>query len=250
LQNKLISHQGLTYGGLITDKKMSQSKLMEIFDQLFRFCSEESITQFVYKTIPSIYHRFPADEDHYALFLRDAALVRRDVLTVIDTTQPINFQGRRKRQIKKAELNGLVVKKVHDFAPFWNILELNLKEKHGASPVHTVMEITALAAKFPDNIKLYGCYKEEELLAGVVAYETELVAHFQYIAASADGKSTGALDWLFAHLIQRIYSGKKYIDFGISNEQNGRYLNTGLIEYKEGFGGSSIKHDHYLIEIK
>lgn len=30
---------------------------------------------------------------------------------------------------------------------------------------------------------------------------------------------------------------KKYFDFGISTEQNGKYLNEGLIAQKEGFGG-------------
>ncbi len=248
-ENKLISHQGLTYGGLITDTNMTQTLMLTIFQTLLNFLTEMGMTQFIYKTIPNIYHRCPADEDHYALFLHNAVLKRRDVLTVIDRSHPIQFQTRRKRQLKKSEPYQLIVKQTDDFPAYWKMLEQNLKERHRVTPVHTCAEITSLAKQFPDNIILFGCYDQQQLLAGVVVYETELVAHFQYIAASTEGKSAGALDWLFANLIQVIYANKRYIDFGISNEQEGRYLNTGLIDYKEGFGGRSVKHDHYQLEI-
>lgn len=249
-ENELISHQGLTYGGLITDSSMTQSLMVTIFESLLSYLLENEISQFLYKTIPAIYHHCPADEDHYALFLLNAVLKRRDILTVIDNTHPVNFQTRRKRQLKKAETRRLIVKRTDDFNSYWNILEQNLKERHNVSPVHTRAEINFLVEQFPDNIKLFGCYEQQQLLAGVVVYETELVAHFQYIASSHEGKSIGALDWLFANLIQIIYATKRYIDFGISNEQGGRHLNTGLIDYKEGFGGRSIKHDYYHIEVK
>ena len=42
-------------------------------------------------------------------------------------------------------------------------------------------------------------------------------------------------------------SQKKYIDFGISNEGNGKILNLGLISQKEGFGAKAVVHDFYEI---
>jgi len=44
------------------------------------------------------------------------------------------------------------------------------------------------------------------------------------------------------------YRNKTYFDFGISNEQQGRFLNRGLIEQKEGFGGRAVVHDFYRLE--
>ena len=43
-------------------------------------------------------------------------------------------------------------------------------------------------------------------------------------------------------------TGKKYFDFGISNEQQGRKLNEGLSFWKEGFGARTITHDFYEVE--
>jgi hypothetical protein len=46
-------------------------------------------------------------------------------------------------------------------------------------------------------------------------------------------------------LINDYYAGARYFDFGISTEQAGRYLNAGLIENKQSFGGRAIVHDFY-----
>jgi len=43
---------------------------------------------------------------------------------------------------------------------------------------------------------------------------------------------------------------KDYFDFGISNENNGEFVNQGLIYWKEGFGARSITQDFYEIHTK
>ena len=70
------------------------------------------------------------------------------------------------------------------------------------------------------------------------------------MANSEVGREIGALDLLLDYLIKNIYKDKKYFDFGISNEDAGRYLNTGLIAQKEGFGARAVVHDFYELEIK
>jgi hypothetical protein len=72
----------------------------------------------------------------------------------------------------------------------------------------------------------------------------------QYICASEKGKEVGALDLLFAELLDDVYRSVPCFDFGISTEDDGRYLNTGLIEQKEGFGARAIMHDFYAIDLK
>ena len=65
-----------------------------------------------------------------------------------------------------------------------------------------------------------------------------------YIAASEEGRDKGALDFLFYRLIQISQKeGFRYVDFGISTEQDGHYLNEGLLFQKEGFGGRGICYD-------
>jgi hypothetical protein len=59
-----------------------------------------------------------------------------------------------------------------------------------------------------------------------------------------------ALDYLYEELINNRYSGKKYFDFGTSVEDGGRYLNCGLIAYKERLGGRAVVYDTYTMDIK
>ena len=70
------------------------------------------------------------------------------------------------------------------------------------------------------------------------------------MANSQRGREVGALDLVIDRLINEIYKDKKYFDFGISNEDNGRYLNEGLINQKEGFGARAVVHDFYEMEIQ
>ncbi len=91
--------------------------------------------------------------------------------------------------------------------------------------------------------------KEDEVLAGCLIFETKTVAHAQYISASEEGKESSALDLLFNHLINKIFEKKRYFDFGTSNENNGHFLNQGLISQKEGFGARGVVYDTYQINI-
>ncbi|SDE80971.1 hypothetical protein, partial [Sporomusa acidovorans] len=71
----------------------------------------------------------------------------------------------------------------------------------------------------------------------------------QYLANSEEGRSTGALDLVIHYLVTEVYKDKIYFDFGISNEKQGRFLNTGLIAQKEGFGARAVVHDFYSLDI-
>ena len=85
------------------------------------------------------------------------------------------------------------------------------------------------------------------MLAGVLLFETATVAHCQYMGATAEGKAIGAMNVLVDHLLTAIYGHKKYFDFGISTEQQGQYLNEGLIRNKESYGARTVVHDFYEI---
>ncbi len=46
-------------------------------------------------------------------------------------------------------------------------------------------------------------------------------------------------------MIDKYATTKQYFDFGISTENNGLFLNEGLIAQKEGFGARTIVHSFY-----
>ncbi len=244
----IVSHGGLTYGGLILERDAHATDVLEIFQAIAKYIKTEiKATELIYKPLPYIYCSQPSQEDLYALFRMGATLDCRAISTTIWNKVRQPFSQLRRRKIASAKKNGLIFKKSDDYEAFWGILTDTLRTQHGCTPVHNINEIKLLQSRFPNNIKLYTAEKEGVIIAGTVVYETPLVAHFQYIAASTEGKASGALDGLFAHLIDDVYTDKQYIDFGISTEQGGHTLNEGLIFQKEGFGGRGVVYDTYRI---
>jgi hypothetical protein len=247
--DELRSHGGLTYGGLIMSKKIMAQQVLDIFDALKSYLKENGFESLLYKRIPNIYYRYPSDEDLYALFRYGANLVRRDISSTIYLPSKINFSERRRRGCKLATKNNIEVRQSFDFERYIELLTDVLKKYHNAIPVHTALELQLLANNFPENIKLYAAYSGDRMLAGVVLYVTETVAHAQYIANSDEGRCIGALDCIFDFLINNQFSMIEYFDFGISTENAGLYLNEGLITQKQEFGGRAIAYDFYELKV-
>ena len=114
---------------------------------------------------------------------------------------------------------------------------------HGVKPVHSVEEMRLLKSRFPDNIALYVARnRQKTIVAGILLYVTEKVIHSQYISATEAGKDIGAIDAIMQEILQ---TKNIFFDFGVSTENNGKYLNESLIFQKEGFGGRAICYDTY-----
>lgn len=247
--NSIYSHQGLTYGGLVYKEQTKLATIIEFFQAVLFFLNENNFQKLQLKTLPSIYHLKPAEEVLYALFLSEAKLVRRDSLSVLDLSQRNKTSKIRKRGFQKGLSNQLIIKEESGFESFWNeVLIPNLNKRHSANPVHSVEEMNYLKARFSKNIHQFNVYLEDKIVAGTTVFETETVAHCQYISKNEDQENLGSLDYLFHYLIQERFAKKRFFDFGISNENQGRNLNEGLAYWKESFGASTIIHDFYELE--
>ena len=248
-EHKLLSHGGLTYGGIIVDKKMTVQLMLSLFEALMEFMRHNNISKLIYKRVPAIYYAYPSDEDLYALFRNNAELVRRDIASTIYLPDRIRFSERRRRGVKNAVKNGVVVRESNNYDNYISILSDILSKYHNAKPVHTADEIKLLANRFPENIKLLAAYKDDMMLAGIVAYITPIVVHAQYIANSDEGRQCGALDAVVDFMISSFSDTKQYLDFGISTEKEGRFLNEGLVQQKQEFGGRAIAYDFYELKV-
>lgn len=244
--NVLYSHQGLTYGGMIVNDKVTVAESVDMFQVLNAYLKKCGLNRVIYKPIPFIYHQHPAQEDLYALFRTTGArIIGRNISSTIVQSNKIKFIESRKSGIRKALANGITIKLSDNLAAFWEILDTNLKNKYGVAPVHTLSEMQLLCSRFPQNIKLYLAYKDDVALGGTLLYLTKQVVHTQYISANIEGKELGVLDLLFDYLINCEYTNYSYFDFGQSTEQMGNILNKSLIFQKEGFGGRGICYDIY-----
>lgn len=250
--NRIYSHQGLTYGGLIMSKKACADEVLEVFCLINDQLKSEDFKSVIYKPTPYIYHTLPSQEDLYALFrLTNARIIGRNISSTIYQGNKIKFRQIRKSGIRKAKNHNLTIHISNDYDRFWRILDENLMTNHNARPVHSLEEITLLASRFPNKIKLYIVESEKsEILGGTVIYEAnDQVIHTQYISASPDGKDLGALDLLFDYLINDVYTNHPIFDFGQSTEEMGKILNSNLIYQKEGFGGRGVIYDIYEYDL-
>lgn len=246
---ELHSHEGLSYGGIVSNSRMKATSMLSIFEAMQLYLKNAGFAKLTYKAIPHIYHQSPAEEDLYALTQNEAALIKRDLNSVIFIEQPLPYSVLRRRILKKAQKFNLDIKQSLMFDDFMSMEQELLKSKYKLRPTHSKEEIKALAHRFPEHIKLYAGFEHDKMVAGVIIYETQVVAHCQYIGATERGKIIGGLDILFNYLLTNVYPGKRYFSFGVSTEQQGRYLNEHLVRNKESYGARTVVQDFYELKL-
>jgi len=243
----VISHGGLTFGGIIFDDRMKGSKMIEVMNGILRFLLERGIKRVLYKAIPYIFHTYPSQEDLFALTLLGAQLHRREISSAILLKSRLEYSKGKREGLRKAAKAGIVVRESRDYSTFHAILSQVLEERHGVRPVHSVAEMELLGATFPNQIKLYGAFNAENMVAGAWIFINPKVIHTQYLASSAEGKQIGGIDSIIDYLIRTAEDQFDYLSFGISSYDGGKKLNPGLLSQKEMLGGRCIVHDTYEI---
>ena len=101
--NQVVSHGGLTFGGVISRDDLGASAMLELFDVLREWLRGQGVSTLLYKPVPHIYHRMPAEEDLYALFRSGARLVRRDLSSTLDMACRSPMQHGRQTQLKRGK---------------------------------------------------------------------------------------------------------------------------------------------------
>lgn len=247
---ELRSHGGLTYGGFITSDKIKQHTMNDCFSTLKDYCSENGFSKMLYKTIPHIYHLQPAEEDRYSLYINNATIESIEASTVINLSAPLKMPKGRKAQISRARREGVVIEERTDDTSYHQFIDLEnsvLEEHHGVDAVHTGDELALLHSRFPQNIHLVTAVLNDKIIAGTVLFEYKQVVHTQYMAADDQAREIGALDLTIKNVIEKYADSKLWLDFGISTEDGGKYLNQGLISQKEGFGGRTNTYEKWVL---
>ncbi len=246
----LVSHPGLTYGGFVMPRRNRAQFPMEWIGAIRSYLRGLGVRALHYKCIPYVYHREPADEDRYALFRADAQSVVCNLASVVPLNQPFTARLGH-RAARRIQRYGLEVERAHEVAEIWHIIEDDRRIRHNTRPVHTLEEMRLLAGRFPDNITIYKTLQQGRIVAGAVVYlfPESGVIHLQYAAANAEGFDIHAVDAIYHVLAEELRGRYKWFDFGTSNEDGGRYLNTGMTAHKEEFGGCSVVYPQYKLDI-
>ena len=244
------SHRGLTYGGLLMDDDVTTADVLVLFEELNDYLRCQGFRKVLYRAIPWVYHRLPAEEDLYAMFWKcGARLQQRMSGTVIFMNEHVRWRKDHRRRLKQAQQAGVRVEANGSLEEFWPLLNDNLQQKFNAQSVHTLDEILLLKSRFSDNIVQYNAYLGDELVGGITFYVMGHVLHGQYSGTNDVGKQTGAMEAIYEQVMYHDFMHISYLDFGTSNESGGRVLNEGLISHKEGYGGRTVCYDTYEWEL-
>lgn len=246
---EIRSHGGLTYGGMFVGEKIKQHTMIECFECMRDFYRQLGVRSLVYKEVPYIYATQPNEDAVYALFRMGAVISKIEPSTVINLKSPYRMPKGRKSQISRARREGVVVNETDDFDSFMSLENSVLSERHNLKAVHTAEELRLLKSRFPDRIKCVGGFLGGKLIAGTVLFVYDTVVHTQYMAADDAACRVGALDLIIADQISRYNSTHFYLDFGISSEDGGAFLNEGLISQKEGFGGRTLCYRTWSVNL-
>jgi hypothetical protein len=247
----VCSHPGITYGGLVTTESLTGARFLMALEAVAQYYADKGFTRLLYKAVPHIYHRHPAQDDLYALQRMGARRYRTDLAAVIDLVERGTPSLRRARGLKKAQNAGVTVDAGAAYLnEFWEVLEENLTNRYGVRPVHSREELALLMERFPENISLRVALEANDVVAGVVLFDSARVRHCQYISASNAGRKLGGLDAVLDRCIRdACQGGLRFFSFGISTEAEGKILNEGLYTFKTEFGASGVVHEFYELSL-
>jgi hypothetical protein len=247
LEDTVYSHQGLTYGGIVYNAKITGEKVARIIDSILSYLKENGVRILYFKPIPSFYTSGGNHEIDFFLIKKGASLDKKEMNMVINLAMPLTISKSKLKHFRKIEDLDLEIVEEDQLDSFWKmVLEPRLKEKYDVKPVHTLQEITKLKENFPENIKQFSVYQNNEIIAGVTIFETGTVVKSQYGATTKKGEELRALDFLFINLIKKYKrAGKHFFDMGIVNDDNEEGYHAGLLKQKEELGCSVHSQDFY-----
>ncbi|MCO6173753.1 FemAB family protein [Flavobacterium sp. NRK F10] len=247
----VFSHQGLTYGGLVVEKKTKSEEIFTIMDSIVRFLRAQGIITLQMKSLPIIYNSTMSNELDFYFFKSGANCFRKDLNLAFPLKDPELWSKSKWKHYKKTK--NIEVRFDNKFNDFWEeILIPRLLQKYNASPVHTLQEIESLASDFPENIKQVNAYIDNQIVAGITLFQDTFVVKSQYGATSDLGEKNRALDYLYFTLFEHFRAENKlYFDMGVVTDTSFKEgFNKGLLQQKEELGGVVFCQDYYQLDLQ
>lgn len=246
----LVSHRGLTYGGWLTPlRHFGAATMLQLFEALRGYMAAAGFRRLVYRPVPHIYHRYPAEDDLYALWRMGAVQDRVMAASTVSLRRPRLLDHGTKNAMNRAVRSGAAFGPSDRLDEFWGILEDVLATHHGARPVHTLDEMRLLQGRFPDRIRLFAATLDGRMEAGVLMYRCGTVDHAQYTAASETARRMRLLPALYSYIAENECAGADWLDIGTSCEDAGRILNEGLDAQKSGLGGRCTVYQSFTLDL-
>jgi len=256
----LKSHPGTSYGGFVFNSTIPLRKVFEMLEVLEAHCKENYITNIEFRMAPKIFNSVLLDQVDFALVRNNYVRLDEELATFYsiksykyedDFSEYFKqFPPLARNQIKKAYNHGVTAQVVvddKDIGLFYKILADNLKAKFDKEPTHNKEEYELLLKLFPEDIFVFGVYKDSKLIGGFMALRiNKQGVHIFYGCMNYKYQEYRPQNIGLARLIQHVQlMGMKVLNYGISTEDGGKYINWDLLWFKENFGGTGVLRTYW-----
>lgn len=104
---ELISHPGITYGGIIHQGGLRGDTLIQCYSKVMEYFAQRGYKTLKYKAIPHFYHKIPSGDDIYAMSRLNFQRYRCDLSATIDLKNRPRITKGRKSGLSKARRFGI-----------------------------------------------------------------------------------------------------------------------------------------------
>lgn len=248
VNDKIISHPGLTVAGLIYNSTVRGHDILEILIAIKEYFDYATIE---YKNTPVEFHRHAVQDDIWALYNLNATKKSCELSSVLNPLMTnYEYWPERKKELSSLKNNiSLSAMNLQDsdlVNEFWNSIVIPNLQKHNTTPIHSADDITYLYNHFPVFVKgLLARHSSGKMLGGLIVFRFNKCYHVQYSVTNSKGRALHAMSLLHHYMIEHLPTDIHYYNFGKSTENGGRHLNVPLYYYKNGFGGGSLLYETY-----
>ena len=234
------SPYGASFGGIVTNKKLSLKTSEEITCALMDYMHREGINGCNLTFGGSYTHNSPSDNLEFSLLKAGFKLQRADLFSVValgntfdDTIK--GYEGRARTTIKKV-MNNFTVEHRASLSEFWDILNQD-KTRHNSSPTHSREELVLLGNQFPDLIWCDIAVHKNGAKVGICyfALNSQVLMTFYMSQEDQALRLDGTNVLVDFGMEKAIEKGFKYFDFGGSTI-GFEIQNIGVSQFKESFG--------------
>jgi hypothetical protein len=245
-----VSHPGATFGGLVRGRFLRGERLSAALALILEHLGERGFSELIYKSAPHPFHRIACEDHFLALHRLGGVLARVDIASVLDLAAERPRPKGRRHAEKRAIQSGIEIAEGFEYLePFWRVLTEHLDGKFGASPTHTIEEISDLCQRLPEEIICLVGRLDGEVLGGILLFDMGQAFVTQYMASSAAGRTHAVMDLLIQTAIKRgLAAGKRHLSFGTSMAEDGR-LNESLYHFKSLFGAGDVAHCSFSLTL-
>lgn len=250
----ISSHGGASYGGYVYNIDLNLKDAFDLVEGLVDDAKKNKFNRIQITLPPIIYETKYSNYIDFALVKNGFQYLKREISSVvqldIDPGQLLyTYRAEARTAVNKSVKKGVVVRECDNYDEYYEILKKNLKLRHNVTPTHTIEELKKIKNLFPDEVRLWGAFLEDKLIAGVCNFSanSKVVLAF-YISHNEDYQEYRAVNQLFYEIMKKYQEENfRFLDFGIFTVNMDP--NWGLARFKENFGARGIFRDTLYLDL-